>query len=283
MAADASEHALLSHYGLTDTLLAIVTSREMHRRLWAFLGCAASFACGGGLRAQGDGTQSLAPLTLHIAGDSTACNYEQARAPRTGWGQVLGEYFTSTVKVDNAAISGRSSKSFIDEGAWDAVRQRLAPGDYVFIQFGHNDEKPDEPRHTDARTTYKDYLLKYIDESNAAGAHPVLLTPVNRRKFEGGSLVLTHGDYPTAMRELAAASGTPIIDLTEKTKLLFEKLGEAGTLELFMNLEPGQSPNYPEGSADDTHFTRAGAEEVAKLVASGVAELHLPLEQALVR
>ncbi len=253
----------------------------MLRGLLSLALCLTSAACAGSLSGKGDSEQHLGPLTLHIAGDSTACDYEPARAPRTGWGQVLGEYFKSSVRIDNAAISGRSSKSFIDEGAWAALRQRLAPGDYVFIQFGHNDEKPDEDRHTDAKTTYKEYLLRYIDETRAAGAHPLLLTPVNRRKFSGGRLVMSHGDYPGAMRELGEASGTPVIDLTEKTRLLFERLGEAGTRQLFMNLEPGESPNYPDGEADDTHFSRAGAEEVAKLVAAGISELHLPLEQAL--
>lgn len=224
-------------------------------------------------------------VTIYIAGDSTACNYEAARSPRTGWGQVLGQFFTDQVIVANEAISGRSSKSFIEEGALDRILSRIKPNDYLFIQFGHNDEKKSDPlRYTEPNTTFKTYLTQYIQGARSKGAIPVLLTPINRLGFDGnGKVVPTHGDYPKAMVELAKAEQVPLIDLTEKTKILMEGLGLEKSIALFLHLKPGESPNYPNGSKDNTHLRYEGAIEIARLVVEGIKENNLPLAQYLIK
>lgn len=217
--------------------------------------------------------------TIFIAGDSTACNYEAARAPRTGWGQVLKTFFNDNVAVQNEAVSGRSSKSFIDEGYLAKILNQIKANDYLLIQFGHNDEKKnDATRYTEPFTTYKSYLTQYINGARAKGAIPVLLTPVNRYKFDAnGKVVPTHGDYPKAVLQLGAKLKVPVIDITEKSRILFESLGPEKTFKLFMNLNPGESPNYPNGNKDNTHFTREGATAIAKLVVDGIRENNLPL------
>jgi lysophospholipase L1-like esterase len=222
-------------------------------------------------------------ITIFIAGDSTASTYDAARAPRTGWGQVLQPFFNDRVVIRNEAVSGRSSKSFIDDGYMRSIVFQMQPGDYLLIQFGHNDQKKEDPkRYTEPFTTFKAYLTQYIEAARKAGAIPVLLTPVNRRGFNAdGSLKLTHGDYPQAIIELGRYLKVPVIDITTKSKLLFEQLGPAGAKRLFLYLTPGESPNYPQGIQDDTHFQLNGALEVARMVTAGIRELELPLAKEL--
>ena len=222
-----------------------------------------------------------AKVVIYIAGDSTACNYEAARSPRTGWGQVLSQFFTDQVGVSNEAISGRSSKSFIQEGALDRILSRIKPNDYLLIQFGHNDAKKSDPlRYTEPNTTFKSHLTQYIQGARNKGAIPVLLTPINRLGFDGnGKVTASHGDYPIAMLELAKTEQVPLIDLTEKTKVLMENLGLEKTISLFLHLKPGESPNYPNGSKDNTHLRIEGAMEVARLVVEGIKENNLPIAQ----
>lgn len=218
------------------------------------------------------------PLRLFIVSDSTACNYGADVYPRAGWGQVIRYFFSEQVEVVNAAASGRSSKSFIDEKRLDRVLAQIKEGDYLLIQFGHNDSKPEAVRFTDPFTTYQDYLRQYIDGARAKGAIPVLLTPVNRRNFAaGGKLCLTHGDYPAAMLQLGEKLNVPVLEIGAKSQVLFEKLGREGTKKIFLWLQPGEHPNYPEGIEDNTHFCEAGATEIAKLVVEGIKELSLPL------
>lgn len=219
-----------------------------------------------------------AKLTVFIAGDSTACDYEPSRAPRAGWGQMIGRFFDQNrVAIANRAISGRSSMSFINEGALDGILADIKSGDYLLIQFGHNDAKKEDPTRYADPDTYQSYLSQYVNGARQAGANPVLITPVNRRRFEQGRLVPTHGLYPEAMIALAKKENVPLIDLTERSRVLFEALGEEKTKELFLWLEPGVSVNYPEGVQDDTHFTEQGATEIAKLIVQGIRELDLPL------
>lgn len=217
-------------------------------------------------------------ISVFIAGDSTACNYDAARAPRTGWGQVLQNFFTDDIIVQNFAVSGRSSKSFIEEGHLNKIVNLIKPNDYLLIQFGHNDQKTgDTARYTDPKSTFKTYLTQYVNEARAKGAIPVLVTPVNRYKFSGSHLVPTHGEYPQAMIDLGKELNVPVIDITEKSKQLFETLGPEKTFKLFLNLDPGESPNYPKGVKDNTHFALSGATEIAKLVVEGIKESNLPL------
>lgn len=218
-------------------------------------------------------------IVVYIAGDSTACDYEAIRAPRTGWGQVLGQFFTDQLTVSNQAISGRSSMSYILEGSLDKILAQIKPNDYLLIQFGHNDEKKTDPaRYTEPNTTFKSYLTQYIQGTRNKGAIPVLLTPIHRFGFDGnGKVVNSHGDYPKAIIELAKAEQVPLIDMAEKTKILMESLGLEKSVSLFLQLKPGESPNYPSGVKDNTHLRYEGAMEVARLVVEGIKENNLPL------
>lgn len=220
---------------------------------------------------------------VFVIGDSTASTYDETVAPRMGWGQVLQRFFKKRVTVHNQAVSGRSSKSFWDEGLFDAFLDEINKGDYLLIQFGHNDEKSQDPlRYTEPYTTYKEYLSLYIDECRSRGCIPVLLTPVNRRKWnDDGTLKMTHGEYPAAMLELGREKNVPVIDITEKSRVLFEELGIEGTKDIFLHLAPGESKNYPDGVEDNSHFKEEGAMAVAQLVVDGIWEMHLRLARFL--
>ncbi|NUR42512.1 MAG: rhamnogalacturonan acetylesterase, partial [Streptomyces sp.] len=153
--------------------------------------------------------------TLYIAGDSTAAQKYADAAPETGWGMALPFFLHKDRPVANHAVNGRSSKSFVDEGRLDVILDALQPGDFLLIQFGHNDEKSADPtRYTEPWTTYQDYLRLYIDGARAHGARPVLATSVERRKFDAaGNALPTHGDYPAAMRALAEEEGVALLDI----------------------------------------------------------------------
>ncbi len=221
--------------------------------------------------------------SLYIIGDSTASTYPSERAPRTGWGQVLQECFDpSKVRVDNRARSGRSSKSFLDEGAWQPIVDALKPGDFVIVQFGHNDSKSSDPaRFTDPKTTYKECLRRYVEDTRSKGATPILATPIYRCRWVDGRIQDTHGDYPPAMRELAKDMDVALLDLHKFTGERFQELGEAGCRGLFMYLAKDESPNYPEGVEDGTHLRGTGAREVCRLVVRAVQECRLPLARFL--
>ncbi|CAG7635530.1 rhamnogalacturonan acetylesterase [Paenibacillus allorhizosphaerae] len=218
-------------------------------------------------------------LNVYLAGDSTVANYLPKEAPRAGWGQMIGTMMDDTVTVYNGAASGRSSKSFIDEGKLVPLLEKLGKGDYLLIQFGHNDEKKEDPaRYTEPGTTYKSYLKQYIEGARLKGAAPILVTPVERLGFaSGGKAKDTHGQYPAAMKALGKERDVPVIDLTARSKALYERLGEEKTKALFLWLKPGESPNYPDGSKDNTHFQEYGATQIAGLVAAGLKELNLSI------
>lgn len=225
---------------------------------------------------------SEAPPVLYVIGDSTAAAYPESRHPLTGWAQVLQEEFdASKLVVDDRARSGRSTKSYIDEGAWGQVEALLKPGDYVFIQFGHNDAKDYDPaRYTDPESTFRDNLRTFVSETRAKGATPVLLTPIQRNRPSEES-VATQMKYVAAMHAVADGSGVPLIDMNRLTKALFDRLGDRTTTALFMNLEPGVWPNHPEGLSDNTHLRRDGARAISRLAAQAIAQTGLPLKDAL--
>jgi lysophospholipase L1-like esterase len=222
-------------------------------------------------------------VKIYFIGDSTASVYASDLYPRMGWGQPLGELFASAcATVVDKALSGRSSKSFYDEGDWTPVQSALKSGDYVLIEFGHNDEKSDDPvRYTDPETTYKQYLTKYVQDSRAKQAVPILITSINRNDWSGTSLSDTHGQYPPAVRELAQSLRVPLIDMTALTKTYFERLGQAETTKLFMDLAPGQFPNYPTGNTDDTHLQEIGAHRIGQLAMSDAYQRKLALASLL--
>ncbi|AZT91282.1 rhamnogalacturonan acetylesterase [Caldicellulosiruptor changbaiensis] len=221
------------------------------------------------------------PIVIYLAGDSTVC--DQENLPYAGWGQALGCFFKKGVSISNHAYSGRSSKSFIEEGRLTKILENIKEGDYLFIQFGHNDQK-DDKRHTEANTTFKIMLKVYIDEARKRGAVPVLVTPVARRHFdENGKIVGSglHFDYPKAMRELAEEENVFLIDLLQMSSQLFEKLGVEESKKLFVHAKPGEYPQFPEGVEDNTHFNMYGAYEIAKLVVEGIRKVNLKLKEYL--
>ena len=207
-----------------------------------------------------------------VLSDSTASEYPPEHAPREGWGMRLDA--ASGLEVLNRAVSGRSSASFLAEGHLDRALEELRPGDLVLIAFGHNDPKDDE-RFADVHLAYPAALRRMLVGARARGGIPVLLTSIERRRFEDGHAVPTHGGYPQAVRALAAEEDVPLIDLSPLTLELWEADGEERSKETFLWLEPGQWPGYPDGERDDTHLSTAGATRVAELVATGLRELGL--------
>lgn len=206
-------------------------------------------------------------VAIWLVGDSTVASYQDSRAPLSGWGQVLGMYCRPEVMIQNRAISGRSSKSFIDEGAWEKIAPRLKKGDFLLIQFGHNDQKKEKATHyTDPATTFPEHLSFYIDDARSKGATPILVTPVCRRVFKDGKMTNTLGAYPDAMRRLAAAKKVDLIDLNAISFEELGKLGEAESVKLFNHQKGGEYPAWPKPQQDNTHFNRHGAEIVAAWV-----------------
>lgn len=225
--------------------------------------------------------------TLWIAGDSTAADGEDEYYPRKGWGQVLGRYFGTNLDIENHATSGESSKSFMDghdgfhDGYWEDIETQLQPGDFVIIQFGHNDNKPEDWRATDPWTTYQDYLTLYVNETIAKGATPILASPVERDYWTGSEITDTHDDYPEAMAALASELDCDFVDLTTLSKAHFEDIGESKTPNIFMVLPAGVWPNYPAGSTDHTHFQENGAYVIAGMFLDNVISQGLALANYL--
>ncbi len=237
--------------------------------------------------------------TIFIIGDSTAAKKDLSTgSPERGWGMALQCYFDSAyIRVDNHAVNGRSSKSFIDEGRWDKVLSAMKPGDYVIIQFGHNDEKPAVERHTDPGSTFDYNLAKFVRETRERGGIPILMNPVVRRNFaqkplkndddeklrnttfadgsklvEGDSLIDTHGLYKVAPRDVARRMNCHFIDANQITHDLEQSLGVEGSKKLHMWYKPGEEPSLPQGRQDNTHYNIYGAQVVAKLLAEALIE-----------
>lgn len=216
-----------------------------------------------------------AHITIHGIGDSTMANKpDPDNNPERGWMQVLPDFLTDSVTVKNHAVNGRSSRSFIDEKRWDSVVRKLQKGDYVFIQFGHNDQKENDPkRYTNPHTAYRQNLMRFVKEARAKEAFPVLFTSIVRRNFNAnGTLVDTHGAYPQEMRLVAQQLEVPIIDLQYLTEKLEESYGVERSKKLHLHYAAQEIPYYPEGKTDDTHLSVLGAMEVAKLAIEGLKQ-----------
>ncbi|MBI1176211.1 rhamnogalacturonan acetylesterase [bacterium] len=218
------------------------------------------------------GAVAAEPVTLFMIGDSTMANKPVIpENPERGWGQLLQMYFQSDVTVENHAVNGRSSKSFRDEGRWQPILDRMKPGDWVIIQFGHNDEKPDAARHTDPFGSYTENLRQYVADTRAHGAHPILATPTVRRNFDkDGVLQPTHGDYPEAVRKLAKELNVPLLEMTGRSRELLVRLGKERSEKLFLWASPGEYARFPKGNSDNTHFNALGATRMCDLA---VAEI----------
>ena len=216
-------------------------------------------------------------LTIYLIGDSTLAVKSASAFPETGWGMPFANFFSKDVFVDNRAKNGRSTKTFIAENLWVPVLSGLQKGDYVLIQFGHNDEVKTKVSYTPEADFVKN-LLKFVEESRAKGAIPVLITPVARRSFDAdGKVKETHQVYTALVRELARSADVPLIDLDLKSQALLQQYGPEQSKLLFNHLEPGEHPNYPDGKKDDTHFNELGAREMAQLVLKEMRALKLPV------
>lgn len=234
--------------------------------------------------------------TIFIVGDSTAANKSNPSTnPERGWGMALQGFFDSNVRVDNHALNGRSSKSFIDEGHWNKVLKKIKPGDYVIIQFGHNDEKPKADRHTEPGSTFDETLSRYVCETRLKGGIPVLMNSVVRRNFfsksadgiddeslrnteyadekvNSDTLVDTHGAYLVSPRNVARKLAVHFVDANKITHDLEQSLGIVGSRKLHMWFKPGEIPSIPKGRQDNTHYNIYGAHTVASLLVDALAK-----------
>lgn len=208
-------------------------------------------------------------ITIWLIGDSTMCTQPRDRSPVTGWGTPFEDFWDSTVTVSNRARGGRSTRTFISEGRWKQVADSLEEGDYVFMQFGHNDEAK-EPQYRERYTPVPDYktnLIRFITETRDRKAIPVLITPVTRLVFDSaGKIKETHKEYSAAVREVGLQYRVPVIDLDERSRELVQVLGPTYSKMLFMQLDSLQHPHYPVGRKDNTHFNEYGARRMAELV-----------------
>jgi lysophospholipase L1-like esterase len=217
-------------------------------------------------------------IKLFIIGDSTAANKLPKAFPETGWGMKFQQFFDSNyVVVDNRALNGRSTLSFRNEGRWQPIYDSLQPGDYVFIEFGHNDEKVDKPTTGVNHADFKANLVRYVLETRSHKGIPVLLTSIARRSFKEGVLENTHKGYNEVVKQVADSLKVPLIDMEQKTMALLTSMGEQGSIQLFNQLDSGVNVNYPKGVKDNTHLSPVGAEKVAGLAAEGVKEQKLGL------
>ncbi|MHC1704210.1 MAG: rhamnogalacturonan acetylesterase [Tenuifilaceae bacterium] len=218
-------------------------------------------------------------ITIYLVGDSTMANKPIEDNPERGWGQLLPVLFNDQVRIENHAKNGRSTKSFIDEGRWDSVMVKVKKGDYVFIQFGHNDSKKEDPkRYAEPHTTYKENLIRFVDDCKNRDAIPVLLTPVVRRRFdENGKFYDVHGDYPAVVKEVAKLKNVLLIDHNKKSEKLVADYGSEKSKKLYLHIQPGTYKSLPTGKKDDTHFSELGATKMAELVVEGIKELKIDL------
>jgi lysophospholipase L1-like esterase len=214
---------------------------------------------------------------VYLIGDSTCANKEVRAYPETGWGMPFAYFFDSTIEVDNRAKNGRSTRTFISEGLWQPVADNLQEGDYVFIQFGHNDEAKEKVDRYTTPEQYSANLVRFVTETRAKKAIPVLLTPVSRRKFENATAVETHAEYAPLVRKVAQDLKVPLIDADPQTMALYQQFGPEYSKLLFLQLEKGEHPNYPDGKTDNTHFNELGARKVAQIILQGVRDLNLDL------
>lgn len=226
-------------------------------------GLFAVFIVASGLSAQ---ETTSGKFTVWTIGDSTMASKKAEVAPETGWCQAFPNFVTANVEVRNRAMNGRSSKSFITEKRWQWVLDSLKAGDYVFIQFGHNDQKiQDSTRYTEPFTTYRKNLERFVRETREKGATPILFTSIVRRKFENGLLVDTHGNYPVVTRLVAAEMNVPLIDLQMLTAGAVTAVGEEESKKIYLWMPPTEK--FPKERKDDTHLSVEGVNLVAKLAA----------------
>ena len=228
------------------------------------------------------GPKPKKPLTIYMIGDSTMADKPLEDNPERGWGQLFPQFFDESVTIDNHARNGRSTRTFLSENRWQPILDKLKPGDYVFIQFGHNDQSKDK---VDRYTTPEDFkanLARFVNETRAKKGSPILYTPIMRRRFDAqGKFYDVHGVYPDLTREVAQQLKVPLIDMHRKSEKLIIAYGAEASKKLFLHIEPGQYKSLPDGKRDDTHFSEFGARKMAELAVEGIRELKLPLAKRL--
>ena len=223
-------------------------------------------------------------IIIYTIGDSTMANkVKPDENPERGWVQVLAPFFKDNVIIKNHAVNGRSTKSFRELGHWKNVIDSIQPGNYLFIQFGHNDGKDTDPtRYTNPQTSYRHNLINYIEEARAKGAIPIMFSSIARRKFnKEGVLLDAHGNYTLVARLVAQEMNVPFIDMQYLTENLEMKYGPEGSAKLHLHYALGEHPYYPKGIDDNTHLSVLGATEVAKLFVEDLKRQNLPLAKYL--
>lgn len=220
-------------------------------------------------------------VNIFLAGDSTISIKEPRYYPETGWGMPFIHFWDSTVTIINKAKNGRSTSSFRQEGLWKQIMDECHEGDFIFIQFGHNDEVPTKKTYT-TETEFKANLVRYVTEAREKKAIPLLLTPVARRKFNAAGVIEgTHDVYAQIVRDVAIENGVLLIDLDKKSQELYQQMGVENSKLLFVQLKPGEHPHYPEGKEDNTHFSELGARLIAQLVFKELKSLNTDLNDRI--
>ena len=218
--------------------------------------------------------------TIYGIGDSTMANkVKPEENPERGWGQMLPLFFNDNITIDNRAVNGRSTRSFIAEKRWDDILKTLKKGDYVFIQFGHNDQKEkDSTRYTNPHTAYRHNLIRFVKETRAKGATPIIFSSIVRRNFnENGVLISTHGEYTMEARLVAQEFNVTFIDMEYYTELLEQSYGPEKSKQLHLHFKAGEIPYYKDDKADDTHLGVKGATEVAKIAVEELKKTKLDI------
>jgi lysophospholipase L1-like esterase len=225
----------------------------------------------------------ISRTTIWLCGDSTIAIKETKTYPETGWGMPFVYFWDSSVVVKNLAKNGRSTKTFISEKLWQQVIDGVKEGDYVFIQFGHNDESKEKKERYATEDTFKMNLTRFINETKAKKAIPVLFTPVSRRKFNDEGVALeTHLEYSNYVKQVAESEKVLFVDLDAKSRGLYQQFGKEFSKQLFLQLKPGEHPNYPDGKEDNTHFNELGARLIAQLVLQEIRNLNTSLNQRII-
>lgn len=216
-------------------------------------------------------------IHIYLVGDSTMSVKSANAVPEMGWGVPFASFFDSSVVVENHAQNGRSTRSFMQEKRWDTIVNKLQEGDFVLVQFGHNDEIPTKKSAT-TPDEFRKNLEKYVTDTREKSAFPVLITAVARRSFSPeGKLADTHREYSDITRSVAKQLNVPLVDLDERSRTLLQQMGPESSKLLYLHLQPGEHPNYPDGKTDDTHFNELGARLMAQLVLKEIRALKLPL------
>ncbi len=249
-------------------LIALLNTMNIRTLLVSVLTTAVAFAC---LSA------AKKPITLFLVGDSTmADKTELTISPERGWGQLLPTYLKGNIVVQNHAMNGRSTKSFLDEGRWAEVMRRAQTGDVVVLQFGHNDAKISDPKRYASPEDYERNLTRMIKDAQGKGVHVILCTPVARRYFKDGAFYYHHGEYPAVAKRVAEAAGVPLIDMERRTAEWLQALGDEPSKAYFMNVPAGECIKFPEGKIDNTHYRENGAMVAAGLFVQEVKKMHIP-------